>query len=191
MRKHWSSFLTNRACAGITSSCKDAQPMGHMRPTHSPEGPLRRGPPASSTAEDESSWSSHRCWREWDVAQHYIKLVLPNEWDIRVTCDVVGIQNKHVHMCAERHIWECSLGHHAQRKDQEAIQISMHFPGGSVVKNLPAMQETCVQFLGWEHPLEEEMATHASVLAWEVAWTEEPGWVTVRRVTNSQMRLRD
>ena len=43
------------------------------------------------------------------------------------------------------------------------------FPGGSVVKNLPAMQETWVQFLGWEHPLEEEMATHSSILAWEVA----------------------
>ena len=44
----------------------------------------------------------------------------------------------------------------------------MGFPGGSVVKNLPAMQEIWVQFPGWEHPLEEEMATHSSILAWEV-----------------------
>ena len=43
------------------------------------------------------------------------------------------------------------------------------------VKNLPAMQETQVQFLGWEDSLEKEMATHANILAWEIPWTEEPG----------------
>ena len=37
------------------------------------------------------------------------------------------------------------------------------------------MQETCVQFLAWEDPLEEEMATHSSILAGEIPWTEEPG----------------
>ena len=42
------------------------------------------------------------------------------------------------------------------------------------VKNLPAMQETWVQFLGLEDPLEKEMATHSSVLAWRISWTEEP-----------------
>ena len=41
------------------------------------------------------------------------------------------------------------------------------------VKNLPAMQETWVQSLGWEDPLEKEMATHSSILAWEIPWTEE------------------
>ena len=49
------------------------------------------------------------------------------------------------------------------------------FPGGSVVKNLPAKQETWVRFLGWEDPLEKGMATHSSILAWEISWTEEPG----------------
>jgi len=48
-------------------------------------------------------------------------------------------------------------------------------PGGSVVKSLPAMQETQVRFLGWEDLLEEEMATHFSILAWRIPWTEEPG----------------
>ena len=43
------------------------------------------------------------------------------------------------------------------------------------VKNLPAMQETQVQSLGQEGPLEKEMATHCSILAWEIPWTEEPG----------------
>ena len=43
------------------------------------------------------------------------------------------------------------------------------------VKNLPAMQETRVQSLGWEDPLEKEIATHSSILAWKISWTEEPG----------------
>ena len=42
------------------------------------------------------------------------------------------------------------------------------------VKNLSAMQETWVQSLGQEDPLEEEMATHSSILAWRIPWTEEP-----------------
>ena len=43
------------------------------------------------------------------------------------------------------------------------------------VKNLPAVQETCVRSLGWEDPLTKEMATHSSILAWKISWTEEPG----------------
>ena len=43
------------------------------------------------------------------------------------------------------------------------------------VKNLSAMQETWVQYLGWEDPLEEGMATHSSIPAWRIPWTEEPG----------------
>ena len=44
-----------------------------------------------------------------------------------------------------------------------------------MVENLPAMQETQVQSLEWEDPLEKEMATHSSTLAWRIPWTEEPG----------------
>ena len=44
-----------------------------------------------------------------------------------------------------------------------------------MVKNLPAMQETQVQSLGWEDPLEKGMATDSSILAWKIPWTEEPG----------------
>ena len=43
------------------------------------------------------------------------------------------------------------------------------------VKNLPAMQETWLRSLDQEDPLEKEMATHSSILAWEIPWTEEPG----------------
>ena len=44
-----------------------------------------------------------------------------------------------------------------------------------IVKNLSVMQETWVQSLGWEVPLEKEMANHSSILAWRIPWTEEPG----------------
>ena len=43
------------------------------------------------------------------------------------------------------------------------------------LKRLPAMQETWVRSLGWEDPLEKEMATHSSILAWRIPWTEEAG----------------
>ena len=43
------------------------------------------------------------------------------------------------------------------------------------VKNLPAVQKTSVQSLGWEDPLERGKATHSSILAWRIPWTEEPG----------------
>ena len=46
-----------------------------------------------------------------------------------------------------------------------------------MVKNLPAMQETQVRSLGQEDPLEKRMATHSSILAWRIPWTEEPGGV--------------
>ena len=42
------------------------------------------------------------------------------------------------------------------------------------VKNLPAMLETWVRFLGWEDPMEKKMATHSSILVWRIPWTEEP-----------------
>ena len=48
------------------------------------------------------------------------------------------------------------------------------FPGGQWERNHPSMQETQVRSLVREYPLEEEMATHYSILAWEIPWTEEP-----------------
>ena len=54
-----------------------------------------------------------------------------------------------------------------------------YIPGASLVaqlvKNLPAVQETWVWSLGWEDPLEKQMETHSSILAWKISWTEEPG----------------
>ena len=51
------------------------------------------------------------------------------------------------------------------------------------------LQEAWALSLGWEDPLEEEMATHSNILAWKIPWTEEPGGATVHGVTNSQTRL--
>ena len=59
------------------------------------------------------------------------------------------------------------------------------FPGGSVVKNLPAKQETQVQYLGWEDPLEKEMATLSSILVWKIPWAEEPWQATLPGVAKS------
>ena len=59
-----------------------------------------------------------------------------------------------------------------------------------MVKNLPAVWEIQVQFLGQKDPLEEGMAVYSSILAWSILWTEEPGRLhTVHRVTKSWTRL--
>ena len=55
------------------------------------------------------------------------------------------------------------------------------------VKNLPAMRETQVRSLGWEDVLEKGMATHASILAWEIPWTEEPGGLHSMGSQNSRI----
>ena len=53
-----------------------------------------------------------------------------------------------------------------------------------MVKTLPTARETWVQSLGGENALEKEMATHSSILAWRIPWTEEPGGLRVHGVTN-------
>ena len=55
------------------------------------------------------------------------------------------------------------------------------------VKNLPAMQETWVRSLGWDNPLEEDMATHSSILAWRIPMDRGAWWATVHRVAESDM----
>ena len=65
----------------------------------------------------------------------------------------------------------------------------MGFPGGSGVKNLPAVQETQVQSLGREDLLEKEMATHSSILAWEIPQTEEPGGLQSMGLKQQQKQL--
>ena len=59
----------------------------------------------------------------------------------------------------------------------------------SGIKNLPAMQETQARSLGQEDPLEKGMATHSSILAWRIPWTEEPGGPIVHEVAQSHIQL--
>ena len=68
-----------------------------------------------------------------------------------------------------------SLDFYNQDKLDFYNQATRAFLVAHSVKNLLAMQETQVRSLGWEDPLETEMATHSSILAWKISWTEEPG----------------
>ena len=65
------------------------------------------------------------------------------------------------------------------------------FPGGLAVKNLPAKQETWVCSLGREDPLEKEMATHSTILAWEIPWTEELSVIQSMGLQKSWAQLSD
>ena len=67
----------------------------------------------------------------------------------------------------------------SERSPGEGIGYPLQYSWASLmaqtIKNLPTMQETWVLSLGWEDPLEEDMVTHSSILAWRIPWTEEPG----------------
>ena len=67
------------------------------------------------------------------------------------------------------HQHESTIGIHM------SLPLERASPIAQLVKNLPAMQETWDRSLGWEDPLEKGMATHSSILAWKIPWTEEPG----------------
>ena len=82
--------------------------------------------------------------------------------------------------------WKNSMGYSPWGRKEldttERLHFHFHFsrkeiglPGSLVVKNLSAMQETWVPSLGWEDPPKKEIATHSSILAWEIPWTKEPG----------------
>ena len=88
-------------------------------------------------------------------------------------------------LCFKSEFWFLCLWAEAAIESSGALEpdwgFGVHHPsyGASLiaqsVKNLPAVQETWVRSLGWEDPLEKEMATHSSILAWKIPWTEEPG----------------
>ena len=69
------------------------------------------------------------------------------------------------------------------------ILFSSSLEVAQTVKHLPAVRETRVPAVGWEDPLEKEMATHSSALAWKIPWTEEPGRLQSMGVTKSWTRL--
>ena len=67
--------------------------------------------------------------------------------------------------------------------------LSWGFPGDSIVKKPRVKQETQVQLVGWEDPLEKEMAIYSSILGWEIPWTEEPGGLQSIGSQKSQTQL--
>ena len=81
------------------------------------------------------------------------------------------------------------------RSPAEGIGYPLQYSWASLVaqtvKNLPKMQETWVQSLGWEDPLEESMATHSCILAWRIPMDRGAWWATVHNVTKSWTRLSD
>ena len=68
-----------------------------------------------------------------------------------------------------------TFNHHQKLDFAENLMFTKCLPSGSEVKNPPAMQETLFRSLGGEDPLEEEMSTHSSMLAWEIPWAYESG----------------
>ena len=73
----------------------------------------------------------------------------------------------------DREAWCAAV--HEVTKSRTWLSDWTELLGGSVLKNSPARQKMLVRSLGWKDPLEKEMATHSSMLAWEMLWTEEPG----------------
>ena len=74
---------------------------------------------------------------------------------------------------------------YSQQKQDQELTVAQ------IVKNLPAMQETWVQSLDREDPLEKEMATHFTILAWEIPWIEEPGRLQSMGSQKSRTQLSD
>ena len=92
-----------------------------------------------------------------------------------------------------RHYKEGDQASLVRRKDSVPINVYLWgFPGGSMIKNLPASQVTWemrIRSLGWKDPPEKGMATHSSILAWEISWTEGPGRLQSMGTQLSQTRL--
>ena len=89
-------------------------------------------------------------------------------------------------------IWEFFINkHHIHPLKLVCVTYRMGFPGGSVVKNLPATQKTQVQSLGLQDSLEKKMTTHSSALAWKIPRTEEPGGLQSMGSQKSQIWLSD
>ena len=79
------------------------------------------------------------------------------------------------HRKSQKHKLQIKFSYLLRPQGQPFIPYQEASPVAQRVKNLPAMQETWVRFLGWEDPLEKEMATHSSIVAWKIPWTEESG----------------
>ena len=87
--------------------------------------------------------------------------------------------------------WQATAHDIAKNQTQLSNEHTHTYLYSLVVKNLPAKQVIQVQFLSWEDSLEEEMATHFSIVAWEIPWIEEPAWLQSKELWKSQKPLND
>ena len=83
--------------------------------------------------------------------------------------------------------WESLLKGYQEMFSEKPTPLDWASPVAQRLKRLPGMWETRFQSLDWEHPLEKEMATYSSILAWRILWTEEPG--RLHGVAKSQTKL--
>ena len=89
------------------------------------------------------------------------------------------------------HSTHMGRGDQTAQSRQMAMGKQRGFHGGSVVKKLLGKGETWLQSLGRKYPQEKEMATHSSILAWEIPWTEEPGGLQSTESQKSRVQLSD
>ena len=87
--------------------------------------------------------------------------------------------------------WESLLKGYQEMFSEKPTPLDWASPVAQRLKRLPGMWETRFQSLDWEHPLEKEMATYSSALAWRIPWRKEPGRLLVHGVTKSRTQLGD
>jgi len=109
-----------------------------------------------------------------------MKTITQNSKSISITTYVESRESLEIQ--EKKFFFKSSVGERLQWQREAVILFKLNalyvykgYPGSSNGKELPEMWETQVWFLDWEVPLEEGMATHSSILAWRIPWTEEPG----------------
>ena len=143
-------------------------------------------------------------WAKWRV--HIVGVLVnsasePRLWVIPVALGFNYVSPKDMLKSNPKYTSECDLIWKKKKSHCRCNELGWgHIRVAQMVKNLPVMQETQVQSLGQEDPLEKRMATHCSILAWEIPWTEEPGglqgsqrvghdWVTLPLTYQSRRAL--
>ena len=126
----------------------------------------------------KNSWDTITHLGEWLKLK---RLTIPNvdkdaeQWELFYIVDGISSAGKESACNAGDPSLIPGLGRSAGEETGYTLQYSWASLVAQTVKNLPAIRKTWVQSLGWEDPLEKEMATHSSILAWRIPWTEEPG----------------